>query len=163
MAEETVTVTEAVSAQLPEETITEYVVEEVGLTTIVAEVDPVVQEKLLPPEAVSVALFPPHTTVFPEMEAVMLDATVTVMLAVSAQDPEEAITEYVVVEVGETVMDEVLAPVVHEYVFPPVALSTVFPPVQIVVEPVMFAVIVLVMVTVMLVVSAQVPEEAMTE
>ncbi len=60
---------------------------------MVAVVAPVVQEKFVPPEAVSVVLSPLQIVVLPEIIAVMLELTVTVMLAVSAQVPDETITE----------------------------------------------------------------------
>jgi hypothetical protein len=57
---------------------------------------------------------PEQIVVFPETFAVILFTTVTVMLAVSAQVPADAMTEYVVFEVGETVMEAVVAVVFHE-------------------------------------------------
>ena len=68
-------------------------VDAVGVTVIAAVVAPVFQAKLLPPDAVSVVLLPPHTTVVPAIVAVMLEFTVTVTAAVSAHEPIDAITE----------------------------------------------------------------------
>jgi hypothetical protein len=48
---------------------------------------------LLPPDAVSVVLPPPQITVLPEIFAAIAELIVTVMLAVSAQLPDETITE----------------------------------------------------------------------
>jgi hypothetical protein len=60
-------------------------------------------------------------------------------------------------------MEEVVCPVFHEYVVPPFAVSVVESPMQIVVFPVIEAVIPEFTVIVILAVSAQVPEETITE
>ena len=84
----------------------------------------------------SVAEFPEQIVVLAVLIfAVGDELTVTVMLAVSEQLPAETITEYVVVVTGETVMEEVVAVVFHEYVNPPDAVRTVDCPEQIVLLP----------------------------
>ena len=57
-----------------------------------AVVAPVLQEKLLPPDAVSVVFPPPQMAVLPEIAAVRLELTFTVRLAVLEQFPLETIT-----------------------------------------------------------------------
>jgi hypothetical protein len=52
--------------------------------------------------------------VLPEAEAIIPELKFTVMLAVSAQLPEETITEYVVAAVGVTEIAAVVAPVLQE-------------------------------------------------
>ena len=83
----TVTFKLAVSAQVPLPTITEYVPDEVGVMEMEANVLPVLHEKAVPPEAVSVVLAPVQMDVLPEMDAVILEVTVTVATAVAEQDP----------------------------------------------------------------------------
>jgi hypothetical protein len=83
----------------------------VGVIIIEAEVAPVLQENVVPPDAVNVMLFPGQTEVFPPMFAVMLADTVTVATAAAVQFPVVTHTVYEVVAVGETVMEEVFAPV----------------------------------------------------
>ena len=89
----TFTVMEVESAQEPECTTTEYVLVEVGVTVITAEVCPVLHENVEPPEAVSVALWPEHKFEFPVMEAAMEFETVTVAVAVPEQLPLDTSTE----------------------------------------------------------------------
>jgi len=79
-----------------------------------AVVAPVLQEKFVPPVAVSVVLLPLQIEWLPVIAAVTLDAEFTVMLAVLEQLPDETKTEYVVEDVGETMIEEVLSPVDHE-------------------------------------------------
>ena len=78
---------------------------------------------MLPPDAVSVTLVPAQIVLLGPAVAAILDTTVTIAVAVSEQAPFDIITEYVVVVVGFTVMDVIVAPVFHEYVFPPLAES----------------------------------------
>ena len=132
----TVMFTTAVLVHVPFETKTEYDVAVVGETTIGLVVVPVFHEYVPPPVAVSVAFCPVQIVVL----AVLIFAlgegfTVTTMAAVSEQLPAETITEYVVPVVGETVMDEVVAPVFQEYVPVPDAVSVVELPEQMVLFP----------------------------
>ena len=57
---------------------------------------------------------PRHIEVFPFTIAVMLVVTVTVAMAVAVQLPAVTRTVYEVVTVGETVIEEVVFPVLHE-------------------------------------------------
>jgi len=77
----------AVSVQVPLPTITEYVPEEVGVMVMDDDEAPVLHEKDVPPEAVSVVLLPVHSEALPEIPAVILEVTVTVATAVAEQDP----------------------------------------------------------------------------
>ena len=86
----------------------------VGVTTIVAAVEPVFQEKDEPPAALSVVEDPAQTDVVPLMLAVMLVVTVTVCTAVMEQLPLVTRTVYEVVAVGETTMNELVPPVFQE-------------------------------------------------
>ena len=65
--------------------------------------------------------------------AVGFGFTVTVPLAVSEQEPIDTITEYVVLEAGETKIGFDVLPLLHEYVAPPEAISVAFCPAQMVV------------------------------
>src|SRR6185503_5214135 len=70
----------------------------------------------------------------------MVGVTVIVVVAVSLHPlPLETTTEYVVEAVGEILMEEVVAPVLHEYVPPPPAVNVNGLPAQIVVEEVTVA------------------------
>lgn len=103
----------------------------VGNTVIVVEVCPVLQENEVPPEAVSVAELPWQIDVLPLALAVMPVVTVTVAIAVAEQVPAVTNTVYDAVDEGETVMEEALPPVLHEYVVPPDAVITALSPGQI--------------------------------
>ena len=108
----------------------------VGETIIGFVVAPVLQEYVPPPVAVSVADVPEQIVVLAVLMFAIGDGfTVTEMLVVSEQFPAETITEYVVFVMGETVMEEVVAVVFHEYVNPPDAVRTVDCPEQIVLFP----------------------------
>lgn len=69
---------------------------------------------MFPPEAVSVAFPLEQIVAGPLMEAIIVLDIVTVIAMVSEQLPEEAITEYVVFEVGATVIAAVVSPVNQE-------------------------------------------------
>ena len=89
-----------------------------GLTVILADVAPVLQEKEVPPLAVSVALAPAQIeTVAGEIEAVGNGFTVTGFDA-EAEQPlaSVTVTVKVVVDTGLTVMLCAVAPVLHENV-----------------------------------------------
>lgn len=89
---------------------------------IVALVEPVLQEYVPVPDAVSVAVDPEQMVVFPLMDAEGGLLIVTVTVAVSVQPlAVPTITVYVALPVGVTVMEEVLAVVLHEYTVPPEA------------------------------------------
>jgi hypothetical protein len=98
---ETITVTFAVSVQLPIPTTTEYVVLVVGETTMVEFVEPVFHEYVVPPLAVSVVKSPTQMVVLPEMLAVTVEVTVTTTVSVAWPQDVVAVTTYVVVEAGE--------------------------------------------------------------
>jgi hypothetical protein len=66
-------------------TVTVYIVVICGLTTLIWEVTPLLQEYVNPPEAVSVVLTPAHIVVFPLIDAVGRLFTVTVAVSVSVQ------------------------------------------------------------------------------
>ena len=85
---------------------------------MLAVVAPVLHTNEVPPLAVNVALAPLQMfTVAGEMDAVGSGLTFTVR-DVDAVHPftSVTVTEYVVVETGETVIETVVAPVLHEYV-----------------------------------------------
>ena len=105
----------AVSEHIPFDTNTEYAAALVGETTIGLMVAPVLHEYVPPPTAVSVALCPMQREVLAVLIiAIGLGFTVTAIEVLLEQFPEETITEYVVLLVGETTMDEVVAVVFHE-------------------------------------------------
>ena len=79
----TFTVIDVVSAQVPAETITEYVVPVVGETVMTEVVAVVFQEYVSPPEAVSTVDCPEQMVLFPETEATGGGATFTVIISVS--------------------------------------------------------------------------------
>src|SRR5215204_533159 len=109
------------------------------LTTMLDVVSPVFH-KYEQPEgvAVSITLPPTQNSVSPVMLTSGLGCSVTVMEATSVQ-PNPLVTSTVNVPLSETVMDAVVAPVLHKYVPPPVAVRTVEPPSQKSVSPVIFA------------------------
>lgn len=115
---------------------------------IEAEVAPVLHEYVVPPDAVSVVDCPAQREVFPEMEEVGNGFTVMVIEVSSEQEPPETITVYVVVAVGETKMDEVVAPVFQENDDPPEAVRVALLPEQMAAGPLTLGVIAGVTVTV---------------
>ena len=92
----TVTVTGAVLEQIPEYPVTEYVVVTVGATMIVVVVSPVLHKYVLLfallTDAVKVETSPRQIIVLPEIYVKRVGRVFTVIVAVSLQDPEEAIT-----------------------------------------------------------------------
>ena len=120
------------------------------MSVIVAEVAPLFhQEYVPPPDAVRVAKLPKQILLFPDMDAVGKEFTVTGVDVVLVQLPLETVTVYVVFEVVESVMVAEVAPLFHqEYVPPPLAVSVAISPTQIVVEPLISAVGVVFTVTV---------------
>ena len=89
---------------------------EEGETVILDVVAPVLQEYVVPPDAVSVK-FPPMqiAAVAGMMEAVKVEVTVTVPEADAVHPPAPvAVTLYIVVVLGLTVMLPEVAPVLHE-------------------------------------------------
>jgi len=89
----TVTVTRAGPDQLPEEACTEYVVEVLGETVIVAAVEPLLHKNVFPPDAVSVETCPEQITVFPVMVGTKADPMVIVPVAVPEHPPLDTNTE----------------------------------------------------------------------
>jgi len=128
----TVTVLEAVAVQpLAFVTVTVYVVVEPGDTVILVVVAPVLHEYVPPPLAVKVAFCPLQIGDGLLMLAVGFVFTVKVLESVSVQPLAfVTVTEYVVVEEGETVMLAVVAPLLHEYVPPPLAVNVALCPTQ---------------------------------
>ena len=95
--------------------VTEYVVVEVGLTVILAVISPVLHWYEVAPLAVNV-LDPPEQIVEGDAVAVTfgVEPTETVTETVLEQPLEFVpVTEYVVVELGLTVMLAVVSPVLH--------------------------------------------------
>ena len=86
----------------------------VGTTMIVADVAPVFHEYALPPDAVSVVLLPDVMVTLPDTEIFGEIPTNTVAVAVSVHEPDDTITEYVVLTAGATVTPAVVAPVLQE-------------------------------------------------
>lgn len=106
----TVTEIVSVSIQVPLAPVTVYVVGTAGETTTALPVrEPGIHVYVVAPVAVKVALFPLQTVV-----AVLLTLTVGVVLTVrltvrvTEQLPLDPVTEYTVVEVGFTTMEEVV-------------------------------------------------------
>ena len=98
------------------------------------------------------------------MEALAPGLTVILVFAVAVHPlAPVTITVYPVVEAGLTTMGLELLPVLHEYVPPPVAESVALPPLQMVKGAVMVGDGGGFTVTVMLVESAQLPLETITE
>lgn len=90
------------------------------------------QEYVAPPEEVRAIVLPTHTGLLEPAVAVGTGLTVIVAEALPGQEPPVTVTEYVVVDVGETVMDCVVAPVLQENDDPAVAVSVALDPAQIV-------------------------------
>ena len=77
-------------------------------------------------------VLPPEQMVFvPVMDAAGLALTVTVRLAVAEPHELEAVTVYVEVVAGDTVIAPLLDPVFQRYVLPPEAVRVTDPPAQI--------------------------------
>jgi hypothetical protein len=113
-------------------TVTVYVVVVVGFTVMEAVVAALLHRNEVPPEAVNVAEPPTQND---ESEIAMLHVgpgfTVTVVEQVLVHPlPFVTVTEYVVVAVGLTVMEAVVAPVLHRNDVPPVAVNVDEPPAQ---------------------------------
>ena len=93
----------------------------VGISGLTTKEEPVpgpgTQEYVTPPVAVSVVVESPTHIVEYVAEVVTTgrEATVTPNVAVLAHDAELTVTLYVVLDVGETGMEEVVAPVLQEY------------------------------------------------
>src|SRR5215213_8683687 len=115
-------------------TVTVYVVVEVGLTVIAAVVAPLLQRNDVPPDAVSVDEPPMQID---GLEGVMLHTGTGLTTTVVEQDdvhplsPLVTVTVYVVVTVGLTVIEAVVAPVLQRKDVPPDAVSVFEPPGQI--------------------------------
>ena len=76
--------------------------------------DPLFQEYVPPPDAVSVVLCPEHNAEFPVMDALGAVLKVTVHVAVSgAHNPLDTMTEYVDEAVGVTRITAVEAPLLQ--------------------------------------------------
>jgi hypothetical protein len=94
--------------------VIEYTVAEVGETTMEVPVDPVLQEYVPPPDAVSVSLWPVQMVpVVPLITAVMVE-TPTVKPAVLVHPlAPVTVTEYPELAVGLTVIADPVLPVFH--------------------------------------------------
>src|SRR5215204_1172114 len=104
---------------------------------ILGVVSPVLHKYAPPPVAVNTVDSPSQKS-SPVTLATGFGCSVTVMEATSVQ-PNPVVTSTVNVPLSETVMDAVVAPVLHKYVPPPVAVRTVDSPSQKSVSPVMLA------------------------
>jgi hypothetical protein len=94
--------------------VTLYVVVLAGVTVIDDVVAPLLQMYVTPPVAVNITLPPVHTVDGPDMLMVGNGCTVTVFCAVPWQPlASVAVTLYVVVLPGLTVMDDVVAPLLQ--------------------------------------------------
>lgn len=104
-----------------------------GLTEMLAPVAPVLQEKLEPPEAVSVAEAPAQMVEEDELTDMPGDALTNTVTLDVAEHPLALVpvTAYVVVTPGLTEILAPVAPVLHTKLDPPPALSTVEFPWQI--------------------------------
>jgi hypothetical protein len=105
---------------------------DVGETFIAAVVALVFQEYVVAPLAVNVAVPPVQMFVDVELTFKFGVLLVIVTVFVSLQLPLTPVTVYVVVTVGDTAIDEVVAVVFQEYVAAPLADSVTVEPEQIV-------------------------------
>ena len=113
-------------------TVTVYVVVTVGVTTIEAVVADVLQRNEIPPVAVNVAGSPGQSGGTTQTMA-HIGAGVTVIVVVHVPLHPLAlvtVTVYVVVALGFTVIDAVVAPVLQRNDVPPEAVSVDEPPTQ---------------------------------
>jgi hypothetical protein len=78
----------------------------VGFTEIEFEVAPVLQAKTVPPEADRTAFCPLQIPMGPETEATAVLPSVTVTTPTTVPQELVELTEYVVVAVGETMIEE---------------------------------------------------------
>jgi hypothetical protein len=113
--------------------VTVYVVVTLGLTEILALVAPVFHEKLDAPEAVSVADAPAQIVELDALTERLGEAFTTTVTLEVAEQPLALVpvTEYVVVTLGLTEIDALVAPVLHTKLEAPLALSAVEFPSQI--------------------------------
>lgn len=107
----TITCTLAVPVHVPLVTVTLYIVLAVGFTVIAAVVEPSLQLYVPPELDVKVVLLPVHIVLFPVMVGAKLLLTVTCTVAVPVQPLSLAVTVYVVVLAGDTVIADVVSPV----------------------------------------------------
>ena len=116
--------------------VTVYVAEELGETVMTDVVSPVLHEQVRAPSAVSVAEEPLQTDVTPEIVMDGKAFTVIVWLVLELHPaPLIPVTVYVAEELGETVMTDVVSPVLHEQVMAPPAVSVAEEPLQTDVTP----------------------------
>lgn len=113
----------------------------VGVTVIDAVVAPVDQRNDVPPAALRVTAVPAQVVAGPLIVAVGSGLTETDFEAF-AEQPFESVTctEYVVVPVGVTVIDDVVAPVDQRKVVPPAAVRVTAAPAHVVAGPLIVAV-----------------------
>jgi len=115
-------------------TVTVYVVVTVGLTVIEAVVAPVLHKKDVPPDAVSVD--EPPTQMVGLGGVILHDGTGFTVTVVEHELLHPlalvTVTVYVVVTVGLTVMEAVVAPVLQRKDVPPDAVNVAEPPIQII-------------------------------
>ena len=95
--------------------VTEYVVVTAGLTTILAEVAPVFQRKLAPPETVNVADAPAQIDVADAAIFTLGIALTVIVFEMLAEQPLAfvPVTEYVDVADGLTVIEDDVAPLLQ--------------------------------------------------
>ena len=117
---------------LPSVTVTVYVVVTVGLTVIEAVVAPVLHRNDVPPDAVSVFEPPRQMDKLPQVMLHTGNGFTVTVVAHELVHPNAlvTVTVYVVLDVGFTVMEAVVAPVLQRKEFPPDAVSVVEPPSQ---------------------------------
>jgi hypothetical protein len=113
-------------------TVTVYVVFEVGFTVIEAVVAALLQRNDVPPDAVSVAESPGQR----ESETAMLHTGAGFIVTVTEHElvhpfASVTVTVYVVVDVGLTVIEDVVADVLQRNDTPPDAVNVDEPPTQI--------------------------------
>jgi len=101
-----------------------------GDTEMLGVVAPVLQRNDVPPAAVSMCDPPGQMVTGGQMVHVGPGVTVTVAEHVLLQLPLDTVTVYVVVRVGFTVMEAVVAPVLHRNDAPPDAVSVTGAPAQ---------------------------------
>lgn len=103
-------------------------------------VAPVFQIYMVPPEAVRFVDSPTQMTLSPVIITVGKGLTITVSDVVAVHPfMSVTVSEYVVFEIGFTVMEGVMAPLLQRFEIPPVPVKVVDWPVQISLSPVMSA------------------------
>jgi hypothetical protein len=142
--------------------VTVYVALDTGETEMEDEVAPVLHENDEPPVTLSSVEAPEQMVPAPAITGTGSGFTVTEIEVSSEQEALNTVSVYVAFPVGETEIEEAVAPVLHENDEPPDALSVAEAPAQMAVGPVITAVILPVTVTVAIAETVQAPVTTVT-